>query len=85
MRQYVVIGLGSFGYNVAITLSGLGNQVLVIDSDRRKIDQISDKVTHAVIADATDKEALSELITDSIDAVIVGLGDDLETNILVTL
>jgi len=85
MKQYVVIGLGNFGYNIAVTLSELGNQVLVIDIDRKKIDQIRDRVTHAIIADATDKETLKEFITDSIDAVIVGLGDNLETNILVTL
>ncbi len=85
MEQYIVIGVGNFGYNVAVTLSELGNQVLVIDSDKKKIDQIKDKVTHAVIANARDKEVLSDLVTESIDAVIVGLGDDLEANILVTL
>ncbi len=85
MEQYIVIGVGNFGYNVAVTLSELGNQVLVIDSDKKKIDQIKDKVAHAVIANARDKEVLSDFVTESIDAVIVGLGDDLEANILVTL
>ncbi|MEK7399517.1 MAG: TrkA family potassium uptake protein, partial [Candidatus Poribacteria bacterium] len=51
----------------------------------KKIDQIKDKVTHAVIADATDKEVLREFVKSSIDAVIVGLGDNMEANILTTL
>lgn len=85
MKQYVIIGVGSFGSNLAITLAELGNEVLVIDMNRKKIDQIKDKVTHAVIADATDKDVLSEFVKDSVDAVIVGLGDNMEANILTTL
>jgi trk system potassium uptake protein len=85
MKQYIVIGVGSFGSNLAITLCELGNEVLVIDINRKKIDQIKDKVTHAVIADATDKEVLSEFVKNSIDAVIVGLGDNMEANILATI
>ncbi|MGQ9611180.1 MAG: potassium channel family protein [bacterium] len=85
MKQYIVIGLGNFGYNIAIALSELGHHVLVIDSNRKKIEQIKDRVTHAVIGDATDKELLAEFITDSVDAVIVGLGSSMEANILTTL
>ncbi len=85
MKQYIVIGLGNFGYNIAIALSELGHYVLAIDSNRKKIEQIKDRVTHAVIGDATDKELLAEFITDSIDAVIVGLGSNMEANILITL
>lgn len=85
MKQYVVIGIGSFGLNLAVTLSELGNEVLVIDMNKKKIDQIKDKVAHAVIADATDKDVLNEFVKDSVDAVIVGLGDNMEANILTTL
>lgn len=85
MKQFIVIGLGNFGYNIAIALSELGHHVLVIDSNRKKIEQIKDQVTHAIIGDATDKELLAEFITDSIDAVIVSLGSNMEANILVTL
>ena len=85
MKQYIVIGVGNFGANLAITLCEQGSQVLVIDQNKKKIDQIKDKVTHAVIADATDKDVLAELVKGSIDAVIVGLGDNMEANILTTL
>jgi len=40
MKQFVVIGLGNFGINVATALNKLGNQVLVIDESERKIEQI---------------------------------------------
>lgn len=85
MGQYVVIGAGNFGSNLATSLYELRHEVLVIDIDRKKIEQIKEKVTHAVIADATDMDVLSELIKTNIDAVIVGLGDNMEGNILTTL
>lgn len=85
MKQYIVIGVGNFGANLAITLCEQGSQVLVIDQNKKKIDQIKDKVTHAIIADATDKDVLEELVKGSVDAVIVGLGDNMEANILTTL
>jgi len=85
MKQYIVIGAGNFGSNLAITLCELGNQVLVIDQNKKRIDQIKDRVTHAVIADASDKDVLAELVRGSVDAVIVGLGENMEANILTTL
>lgn len=85
MKQFIVIGLGNFGMNVANALSKLGHQVLAIDSDSKKVNEIKDKVTQAVVADSKDKKILSEFITKDVDAVIVGLGDNLEASTLTTL
>jgi trk system potassium uptake protein TrkA len=85
MGQYVVIGLGNFGFNTAISLTRKGNEVLVIDSDPRRIEKIKDLVTDAIIADAREKNILKEFIQPDIDAVIVNLGDTIESSALVTL
>ena len=85
MGQYIVIGAGNFGSNLAISLCELGHEVLIMDRDKKPIDRIKDKVTHAVIADATDRDVLEEFVKGNIDAVIVGLGENMEGNILITL
>lgn len=85
MGQFVVIGLGTFGFNIATALSELGHEVLAVDFDAKKIEQIKDKVTHIVVADVRDKKALSEFISDDIDVAIVSLGDRMEASILATL
>ncbi|MBL7170816.1 MAG: TrkA family potassium uptake protein, partial [Candidatus Omnitrophica bacterium] len=85
MGQYVVIGLGNFGYQVATLLYEKGNDVLAIDRDGSKIELIKDKVTQAVVANATKKEVLSQLITSDIDVVVVSLGDKIEASIMTTL
>jgi len=58
---------------------------LVIDSDPRRIEKIKDLVTDAIIADAREKNILQEFIQPDIDAVIVNLGDTIESSALVTL
>jgi len=85
MSQFVVIGLGSFGSAVALTLSKLHQDVLVIDQDEDKIEEIKDSVTQAISADVTNKKILEEFISKNIDAVVVNLGSNLEGSILTTV
>lgn len=61
MKQYAVIGLGLFGYSVAIELSRLGNEVLAIDKNEEIVDKIAENVSHAVVCDVTSEGALMEL------------------------
>lgn len=82
MRQYVAIGVGTFGFNVAKELCKRGHQVLVIDADARRIETIKGFVTQAIVADATDKLVLKEFVPPGVDAVIISMGDNLEASIL---
>jgi trk system potassium uptake protein len=84
-RQVAVIGLGRFGTAVATTLYEIGHDVLAIDSDRRTIQDITGRVTHAVQADATDAEVLRETGVAGFDTGIVGVSSHLEQSILITL
>ncbi len=81
-KQYLVIGAGRFGSALASTLYELGHEVVVADSDEGRIDAVMDEVTHAVILDATDEDALSKLELSSFDKVIVAIGNNLEASIL---
>src|SRR6056297_1595543 len=85
MKQFVVVGLGRFGSSVAETLSENDYDVLAIDKDGERVQSISNKVTHAVEADATDEEALKTLGVRNFDVAVVSIGDNLSSNILCTL
>ncbi len=85
MSQFIVIGLGRFGLSIAKTLAEYGHHVLAIDSDEKKVHEISNYVTHAVQADAADEKVLQTLGVRNFDAAIVSIGDNLHTNILSTL
>lgn len=85
MHQYAVIGVGNFGYYLAVQLYEKGHEVLAVDLDENRVQLIKDKVSRAVVADATDPEALEPLGLGGMDAVCVSLGSDLSASILVTL
>ncbi len=85
MRQFTVIGLGRFGFSVAKTLSEKGHQVLGIDIDEDKVQDLSEIATQTVCADATDEKALKAVGIENMDVAIVGMGDNLEASILTTL
>lgn len=84
-KQYVVIGMGRFGQSIAKCLSGLGEDVLAIDMDEDRIADISDHVTHAVQADATDEKTLNALGLRNFDVAVVTIGSNLQASILITL
>ena len=69
-KQFVIIGLGRFGFSIAETLFALGNDVLVIDKNEELVQDISDRVTHAVQMDATDQSAMSEEHTSELRSLI---------------
>ena len=84
-RHVVVIGLGRFGSAVARTLAEVGHEVLAVDVNHRIVQEISESVTHAVQADATDAATLDELGLQQFEAGIVAVGADIGPSILVTV
>ena len=84
-NHFGVIGLGRFGSSVAVTLESLGNSVLAIDRDRERIAAIKDEVTAAKQVDAIDAEALREAGVANCDAVVIAIGEDIESSVLATL
>lgn len=85
MAQFAVIGLGSFGEAVALELTNLNHDVIGIDTLKKNVENIADKISHAVIADATDEHVLDELNIKNCDAVVVAIGEDIEASILCVL
>lgn len=85
MKQFAVIGLGRFGSSVAITLSKMGYDVLAVDTNEDRVNRITDEVTYAVQVDAMDEHSLKSLGVRNFDVVIVAIGQDVQSNILVTL
>lgn len=84
-QQFLVIGAGRFGSAVATTLYDLGHEVVVVDRREAAVEAVMDQVTHAIIADATDEQALQKIGVANFDGVIVAIGTALESNILATL
>ena len=85
MALFAVIGLGSFGGTVALQLTEIKHDVIGIDIEKKYVENLSDQISHAVIADATDEHVLKELNLRNCDAVVVAIGEDIEASILCVL
>ncbi|HOW27280.1 MAG TPA: TrkA family potassium uptake protein [Elusimicrobiota bacterium] len=84
-KQFAVIGLGTFGSSVAQSLEKLGSQVLGIDRDEERVQDMAPVITQAIVADATEDKALRSLGLKEMDGIIISIGEHMESSILITL
>lgn len=82
MTTYAVIGLGKFGYHIAKGLAEQGLDIIAIDNDPHKIQEISEYIEDALILDSTDVRALKEAGVMGLDTVIISIGENIEASIL---
>lgn len=83
-RKFAVIGLGKFGTKLVEEFYEMGLNVLAIDRSQEAIESIRGKATECLILDPTDKESLEKSGIKEVDVAIVGIGKDVEENILTT-
>ncbi|WNQ12516.1 TrkA family potassium uptake protein [Paenibacillus aurantius] len=84
-KTFAVIGLGRFGSSVAKELTKVGYEVLAVDSDAVRVQEMSAIVTHCVQADSTDEDALKAIGIRNFDVVVVAIGENVQASILTTL
>lgn len=80
-----VIGLRRFGSAVAESLMHLGHEVLGVDEDATRVQLWSDRLTRVAQADSTNVEALRQLGVNELAHAIVGIGGNIEANVLTVL
>jgi len=84
-RNFVVMGLGTFGRTIATELAGFGNHVLAIDHHEDNVNAVLDSVSEAVIADSRDEEALRQAGVGDYDVAVVAIGHEIEASVLCTM
>lgn len=84
MKTVLLIGLGRFGTHVAIELNRLGHEVLAIDSNEDRINEILPIVTSAQIGDSTNIEFLKTLGVRNFDFCVVAISNDFQSSLETT-
>ncbi len=85
MKKFFIIGLGNFGFNIALTLVENNCEVLGMDSSRDAVQHARDFISHAIIGDAANKEVLESLALRDFDGAIISIGQDMGASILISL
>jgi trk system potassium uptake protein len=79
-----VVGLGSFGRHLVRELADLGIEVLAVDNREDCVDAVKEVAAFAVMLDVTDRHALERLPIGDLDGVVVAIGEDFRSAMLVT-
>ena len=74
--KYLVIGLGTYGRELAINLSLQGNEVIGVDHRSENIEAVKEQLMTVYELDAKDENSLKLLPLKNMDIVIVAIGED---------
>ena len=84
MKSVLIIGMGRMGRHLAAKMQKLGNDVLIVDSDRDAIDALSEQFTDANICDCTNESVIRALGVDNFDICFVTIGEDFQSSLVIT-
>lgn len=83
--SYGIVGLGRFGYALAVELAHSDAELLVMDRDEEKIREMRELTDNAFVVRSLDKKTLMETGIQDCDIAIVCIGGQMESSILTTL
>lgn len=81
MKTVLVIGMGEFGSRVAKRMEELNCEVMAVDMNEERVNEILPYVTNAQIGDSTNPEFLRSLGIDNFDVCIVALGSQFQSSL----
>ena len=82
---YGIVGLGRFGYALAMELAESGAELLVIDRDEEKVRELRDITENAYVVKNLDKKSLLDTGIRNCEVAVVCIGEQMGTSILTTL
>jgi trk system potassium uptake protein TrkA len=84
MKSILVIGLGRFGRHLALKFAELRDEVMVVDNDEARVNDLAPLVTSAQIGDCTDERVLETLGVRNFDICFVCIGSHFQSSLEVT-
>ena len=84
MKTVLLIGLGRFGMTIAEKLNEMRCEVMAVDRDETRVNQVLPLVTDAQIGYATQEEFLRSLGVGQYDVCFVAIGEDFQSSLEIT-
>lgn len=85
MKRFIVVGLGNFGSAVAETLHAMGHEVVALDRNSERVDDISRRVTRAAVGDGTEVKTLKKAGGEDADTAVISTGQDITASAMTAL
>lgn len=84
MKNILLIGLGHFGKHIAMELNQLGHEIMAVDENEEKVNDVLPYVTNAQIGDSTDPDFLKSLGIRNFDVCIVTMSGNFQNSLETT-
>ncbi|WP_454969122.1 potassium channel family protein [Eubacterium sp.] len=84
MKNILLIGLGHFGKHIAMELNQLGHEIMAVDENEEKVNDVLSYVTNAQIGDSTDPDFLESLGIRNFDVCIVTMSGNFQNSLETT-
>ena len=84
MKSVLIIGMGRFGHHLAQNMLELGNDVMIIDIEESRLDDMVPYVTNVKIGDCTNPEVLKSLGIANFDLIFVCIGTNFQSSLEIT-
>ncbi|OFY43514.1 MAG: hypothetical protein A2X18_06110 [Bacteroidetes bacterium GWF2_40_14] len=80
--KYIILGLGNFGSVLAERFTQMGYEVVGVDKNIEKVEDIKSKISLAVCLNVIDRNSLRILPVHNADGVIIALGREFDESLM---
>ena len=84
MRSILVIGMGTLGVHLATKMQELGNDVMIVDIDEERIQELSPNFNNSFVGDCTNEGVLRSLGVNNFDYCFVAIGESSYASLEIT-
>ncbi len=84
MKNILLVGAGRFGRHIAMQLSQLEHQIMTVDANEERINDVLPFTTNALIGDSTNAEFLRSLGIGNFDVCIVTISSNFQNSLETT-
>lgn len=84
MKSILIIGLGRFGTHLCKDLAKLDNEIMIVDRDESRLEDLLPLVVSAKIGDCTNEKVLKSLGVGNFDICFVCIGENFQSSLEIT-
>lgn len=84
MKSILIIGIGKFGHHLCENFLEYNNEIMIVDIDEEKVEDLMTSVTSALVADCRKEEVLKSIGVSEFDLCFVCLGENFQSNLEIT-
>lgn len=84
MKSILIIGMGRFGAHLCMDLSKLDNEIMIVDREEEKLEDLLPYVTSAKIGDCTNEKVMKSLGVGNFDLCFVCIGSNFQSSLEIT-